>query len=188
MKKLLFISLLLLCANQVFAQFNYKGSLFSDVKAREIDDAVTILIVEDTKAQSGANTNLAKSDKLTGGLSGQAGAIASGGVSGSANAGTDFSANASSSRSETIQTMFSARVVDIEATGNLIIRGQRTTQINGETQTITIEGVVRPVDIQADNSVYSYNIMDMKLTIDGKGTLTETQEPGLITKFLRFLF
>ena len=80
------------------------------------------------------------------------------------------------------------RVIDLEENGNLIIEGKRTTKVNGETQYVTIKGVVRPVDVRPDNSVYSYSILDLTLLIDGDGSVSEYQEPGLITKFLRMLF
>ena len=82
----------------------------------------------------------------------------------------------------------SARIVEVDSAGNLNIEGKRTTKINGETQTIIIKGFVRPVDILPNNSVYSYSILDLTLTIEGDGTISKTQEPGLITKFLRILF
>ena len=190
MKKIILIITLLIIVTNInsFAQFNYKGSLFGDVKARDIDDAITIIIIEDTRAQSGANTSLDKSADLTTGMGGALDQYLSGSASANINTGNDFRANASSSTNEIIQTKLSARVIDIEATGNLIIKGRRTTKINGEEQIVTIEGTVRQVDLSPYNTVYSYHIMDMKLTIEGNGNLTETQEPGLITKFLRVLF
>jgi len=70
----------------------------------------------------------------------------------------------------------------------LKIEGKRTTKVNGETQTIIIQGVVRPVDVSPNNSIYSYNILDLTLFIEGDGSVSKTTEPGLITKFLRLLF
>jgi flagellar L-ring protein precursor FlgH len=81
-----------------------------------------------------------------------------------------------------------AKVLSVEPNGNLKIEATRTTKINGENQKITLSGLVRPVDLNDANSVYSYQVMDLTLIYDGDGTLSETQEPGLITKFLRFLF
>jgi flagellar L-ring protein precursor FlgH len=71
---------------------------------------------------------------------------------------------------------------------NLVINGSRRIVINQEEQTIKISGVVRPSDIQADNSVYSYNISDATILMEGNGLVEKVQGPGLITKFLHFLF
>ena len=192
MKKLIII-VILFCSNMLYGQFNSSpASLFSDVKAREIDDAVTILITEDTKATNSAGTSLDRNDALTTKLG--VGASSSGGLGVSAagsidvNSGSDFHSNSSNTRKESFQTRLSARVVDVEQNGNLILRGRRSMTINGEEQTVTIQGTVRPVDISPNNTIYSYLIMDMKLIIEGDGNLTEVQNPGLITKFIRFIF
>jgi len=44
------------------------------------------------------------------------------------------------------------------------------------------------VDVQSDNSIFSYSIMDLTVIYEGDGTITTAQEPGMITKFLRWLF
>ena len=107
---------------------------------------------------------------------------------GSLGTGTQHDASGKTSRSEKIRARLSARVLEVVDNGNLKIEGKRTTKVNGETQTIIIQGVIRPVDVRPDNSIYSYNILDLSLTIDGEGTVSEIQEPGLLTKFFRILF
>lgn len=192
MKKVTFLIILIFATVAANAQFNAPPSLFSDVKARNIDDAVTIMIVEDTRAQNSAGTTMDRSDNLSGGLgaSGSTGGGLSGSLNGAlnVNSGSQFQSNAGNTRNESFRTTLSARVIDVEQNGNLIIQGRRTMKINGEEQSVTIEGVIRPVDILPNNSVYSFNIMNMQLTIEGDGNITEVQEPGLITKFIRALF
>lgn len=171
------------------AQFiqNSSKSLFSDVKAFRTGDALMVFIMEDTQADNSASTGTSRTTDLGAGLNlrgGTAGTTLDIGVS----ADNQFSANGKTARNERIRSKISARVINTEPNGNLIIEGKRTTKVNGETQTITISGVVRPVDILANNSVYSYNVLDLSLLIEGDGSITEVQEPGLITKFLRMLF
>jgi len=172
-----------------FSQFNQNSyrSLFSDVKAFGKGDAITILIVEDVEANNDASTSETRESNLSGGLGAS--------ISGSnfkgeteLRTGNDFRGKGANTRSEKIRTKLSARVLEIDEVGNLKIEGTRTTKINGETQTIKIKGIVRPVDIRPDNSVLSYNILDLNLIIEGDGNVTDIQEPGLITKFLRLLF
>jgi flagellar L-ring protein precursor FlgH len=110
-------------------------------------------------------------------------------VEGSLGTTNDFKGNGSTQRKESIRSKLSARVIEVDAqSGNLVIEGKRTTKINGETQTIVIKGIVRPVDVMSNNSVFSYSILDLTLLIEGDGTVSKVQEPGLITKFLRMLF
>lgn len=187
--KSLIIAIVFLSAFGLQAQFvqNSSNSLFSDFKAFRKGDALTVLIVEDTKAGNSATTENGRKSSVGAGFGVSAG---TGSTSGNLDLGTstDFKGDGSTSRNESIRSKLSARVVDLEENGNLIIEGKRTTKVNGETQYVTIKGVVRPVDVRPDNSVYSYSILDLTLLIDGDGTVSEYQEPGLITKFLRILF
>lgn len=188
---IIFIIIEIFCVNSLNAQFiqNNSRSLFSDVKAFKEGDAIMVLIIEDTKADNSASTMEDRSTDLSFGFD-----LSTGSASGAANidvgigSGNDFRARGKNSRSERIRSRLSAKVESVEDNGNLKIKGERTTKINGETQKIIISGIVRVVDIRPDNSVLSYNIMDLTLTIEGEGNITEIQEPGLLTKFFRLLF
>ncbi len=173
-------------ANAQFIQ-NSQRSLFSDVKAFQTGDAVMVYIMEDTQADNSAETNTGRSTDLSLGVSGNVGS--SGGSAGvGVGTGNKHSASGSTGRSEKIRSKLSARVIEVLDNGDLKIRGTRTTKINNEEQKIYIEGIVRRVDIAPDNSIMSYNILDLTLRLEGEGEVSEIQEPGLITKFLRLLF
>lgn len=191
MKKLFLILLCLLYSQFIFAQFKPQEqslrSLFSDVKAFQVDDAIMVYIVEDTQADNNSSTEERKSTELGGGVGFSTG-TSNTNVSGNIGTNNNFRGSGRTTRNEKIRSRLSARVVEVQPNGNLLIEGKRTTKVNGETQTITIRGIVRPVDVNSDNSVYSYNIMDLTLLIEGDGTVSKTQEPGLITRFLRILF
>lgn len=171
------------------AQFNQNNarSLFSDVRAYRVGDAVTIMIVEETIADNSASTQQNRNTSL----SADAGVnIGSTDVGGTVDLGTgnNFNGRGQTTRNERFRSRLSARVIGVEPNGNLKIEGKRAFQLNGESQSITLSGFIRPVDIQNDNSIPSYNIMDLNIIYQGEGSLTETKEPGLITKFLRLLF
>ena len=186
--KILFI--LTLAANYtVYSQFteNAGRSLFSDITANKVGDALVVLIFEETRADNSATTSNGRNTTLSGQASGQVGS-SGGSAQGSLGAGTDFNGNGTTTRKETIRSKLSARVIEVDSNGNLKIQATRKTKVNGENQLITLEGWVRPVDISSDNSIASYNIMDLNLIIEGDGSVSKVQEPGLITKFLRILF
>ena len=173
----------------LFAQFNQPStrSLFSDPKAFKQGDQLTILIVEDMQANNGATTANGRSSDVSAGLDFSTGTTTSS-PSMALKHGSNFAGNGSTSRSETIRSKLTAKVTSVDPSGNMLIEGKRTTKLNGETQTITIKGTARQVDILPDNSILSYNILDLTLTIEGDGSVSKYQEPGLITKFLRLLF
>lgn len=181
--------MLFLSAPALRAQFqeNVRRSLFSDQKAFATGDALTILITEDTEANNSATTTDSRSTKMGAGAD-----INTGGStidpSISIGSNNEFSGRGQTARNERFRARLSARVVSVESNGDMRIEGKRITTINGETQTITVTGLVRLADIRSDNSVLSYHIADMVLVYEGEGTVTTAQEPGLITKFLRMLF
>ncbi|HRT67241.1 MAG TPA: flagellar basal body L-ring protein FlgH, partial [Bacteroidota bacterium] len=177
-------------ANSQFME-NASRSLFSDIKANKVGDAVVVLIIEETQADNTATTSNGRSTTLSGQASGQVGNTTTstgGSAQGSLGAGTNFKGNGTTTRKETIKSKLSARVMQVDSNGNLRIQATRKTKVNGENQLITLEGWVRPIDISSDNTVPSYNIMDLNLIIEGDGSISKIQEPGLITKFLRILF
>lgn len=186
---LLLAVIFLFCVPPAHAQFqeNVRRSLFSDQKAFAVGDALTILVTEDTEANNSATTSDSRATKMGAGID-----INTGGStvdpSVSIGSNNEFSGRGQTTRNERFRARLSARVVSMESNGDMRIEGKRMTTINGETQTITVTGVVRLADIRSDNSVLSYHIAEMVLVYEGEGTVTTAQEPGLITKFLRMLF
>ncbi|MDR0927731.1 MAG: flagellar basal body L-ring protein FlgH [Ignavibacteria bacterium] len=162
-------------------------SLISDYKAMEVGDAVKVLIVEETEAGNSAGTTESRNSSLSAGLGVGTGSTNTA-IDGSISTGNGFKGTGANTRKESIRSQLTARVIDIDEYGNLIIEGKRNTKVDGETQTITLYGTIRPVDIRADNSIYSYNIMDLELSVEGDGNATKMQKPGLFTKFFRMLF
>ena len=128
--RLLIISILFLSAFGLEAQFvqNSSNSLFSDFKAFRKGDALTVLIVEDTKAGNSASTDNGRESSVGAGFGVSTG---SGTTSGDINLGssTDFRGDGATTRNETIRSKLSARVIDLEDNGNLIIEGKRTTKV-----------------------------------------------------------
>jgi flagellar L-ring protein precursor FlgH len=194
--KILFvISLAIMVQSIAFAQQNTQRrfenarqrSIVSDYKAMGVGDAVKVLIVETTEAGNSAGTTESRSSGVSGGFGvGVDGSGVSGDVG--INSANTFKGSGANTRKETIRSILTARVIEEDERGNYIIEGTRKTKVDGEDQVITLRGIIRPVDIRSDNSVYSYNIMDLELFVEGEGNASKMQKPGLFTKFFRMLF
>ena len=78
--------------------------------------------------------------------------------------------------------------ISAELSVSAIDRSSILDNLNGEEQTIFIKGVVRSSDIQADNSVYSYNISEAEIVFEGSGMIDNAQHPGWLTKFFHWIF
>ena len=119
--KAIVISIIFLTAISMNAQFvqNSSHSLFSDFKAFKTGDALTVLIVEDTKAGNSANTDNGRSSSV-GANFGVSGGSTSTSADASLGTSTDFKGSGSTSRNETIRSKISARVTGLEDNGNLV--------------------------------------------------------------------
>jgi flagellar L-ring protein FlgH len=167
---------------------NVGRSLFSDQKATRVGDAVTVLVVETSSASNDATTTSDRQSDISLTASGKVGESGIPDASLGVGTGNTFKGQGATASHGSIRAKISARVDSVLANGNLMIDGKRTIIINGEEQTITLAGIVRPSDIQADNSVYSYNISEARIAFEGSGIVSRAQGPGWITKLLHWLF
>jgi flagellar L-ring protein precursor FlgH len=69
-----------------------------------------------------------------------------------------------------------------------MIQGKQHIALNNESQVITVEGRVRPQDIDTNNAVLSTRIADAKIEFIGHGLLSSRQQPGVISRIFNWLF
>lgn len=189
MKKVLAICIII--SSLLWAQDmrrNAAASMFSDFKASRIGDAITIYVVESSTATNSAETSAGKSSdfKLNGSLESGTGTTPK--VNALFGTNNDFDGKGSTRSAGSVTTKISATIDSVLGNGNLRIRGSRKIVINGEEQTVSIKGIVRTIDISAENVVYSYNISDAEIVFEGQGLIQKAQSPGLMTKLFNWLF
>ena len=168
---------------------NSFNSLFSDEKANRVGDAITIVVVESSQATNDARTATSRDSEIsadfTGNMAGQP-FVPPGNLE--IGTGNDFDGRGATTSSGMFKTKISATIDTVFANGNMRITGRRKISINGEEQLITIKGIVRSSDIQADNSVLSYNISEAEIILEGSGQIDRVQSPGWVTKIFHWLF
>ncbi len=147
-----------------------------------------VLVVEVSSASNDASTSSDRESNISLNAAGSAGSSAMPEVSGGVGTGNSFKGSGATSTRGSIRAKISARVDSVLANGDLVITGLRTIVVNGEEQKITLSGIVRPADILANNSVYSYNIADARIAFEGNGVVSSAQGPGWITKLLHWIF
>jgi flagellar L-ring protein precursor FlgH len=59
--------------------------------------------------------------------------------------------------------------------GNMVIEGKQEVRLNNEVRELIVAGVVRPEDIESDNTVELPKIAEARLAYGGRGTLTNIQ-------------
>lgn len=73
-------------------------------------------------------------------------------------------------------------VIDVLPNGNMVVEGVRLVRFSGETQYASLRGVLRPADVQRDNTVLSTNIADAQVEFVSEGSLTEAQKKGWLLR------
>jgi flagellar L-ring protein precursor FlgH len=169
--------------------------LFTDARALRANDLVVVKVEEIADAARTANTGLTRSSSTAAQISEFLGAIAKlktavpifnpqiGGSSSSS-----FAGDGSTARTERLTATVPSIVRKVLPNGNLFIEGHRVVLVNSEEQHFYISGVVRPIDIDQENSVKSSMVADAEIEFTGRGALTDNQSQGFLQKYLGWLW
>jgi flagellar L-ring protein precursor FlgH len=166
------------------------GSLYSSERQWQVNDLITVLIVEQAQATQTAGTETSRKSGADVGVTLPLGVVplldagAEAGIYG----GDSLRSTGKTVRGGSLQARVTAQVTDVLSNGNLMIEGRQSIVLNGEAQEIVISGMVRPQDIASDNTVLSGYIADAQITYKGAGTLGDKQQQGILTRFWHWLF
>ncbi|MCX7817065.1 MAG: flagellar basal body L-ring protein FlgH [Syntrophales bacterium] len=176
---------------------NNRNMLFTDNKARYVNDTITIVIEESSLGQNRATTNTSRTTTTGTSISALLG-IDTSILKRNPNMGSSISVGGEStnslkgsgdtSRGSTLKAVVTGRVVKVLENGNLLIEGRKQITINAEDQYLIITGIVRPQDVTAENYVYSTSISDARIVFTGSGVINDKMRPGWGTRILDWIW
>jgi len=176
------------------------SALFPDYKARTVGDIITIEIAEQASASNSSSTSTSKSSTYDSGLTNVFGLPQNFGINNflgmgnpldptvQADTNNSFNGNGQIQKSDSVTATIAARVVNVLPSGNLVIEGHREIIVDGEKQIISIKGLVRPDDIDVNNTVSSTAIADAQITYSGNGIITSATRKGWLSNVIDWVW
>lgn len=164
------------------------ADMAADVRARSVDDIVTIVVSEQASAVATGQTKTSRASNANAAITSAAGALPAAGALANLlnmNSTQALTGDGTTSRTSTLTATLTARVVDVLPNGYLVIEGSKTTLVNSENQVITVRGVVRPADLSNANTVQSGSIAQLELKINGRGVINDAiHRPNILYRIL----
>jgi flagellar L-ring protein FlgH len=100
---------------------------------------------------------------------------------------TTMDGKGSVNRSEALQTNVAGVVTQVLPNGNLVVEGKQEIRVNFEVRELIVAGIVRPEDIESDNTLDSSKIAQARIPYGGRGQITEMQQNRYGEQFFNVL-
>ena len=163
---------------------NGSRAFFKDQRARQVGDLLTVTVNITDKANIENDTSRSRTNKEDSGITDfigsqtvtQANKILPGRIL-TADSTSSSEGKGSVDRKEALQTNVAAVVTQVLPNGNLVVEGKQEIRVNFEIRELIVAGIVRPEDIQSDNTIDSTKIAQARIAYGGRGQITDVQQP-----------
>jgi flagellar L-ring protein FlgH len=164
---------------------NGSRSFFKDQRARQIGDLLTVTVNITDQANFANETQRSRTATEDSGITAFLGSSLFGQRAQSVLPGRFLTADGTMGtdgkgsivRQETLQTNVAAMVTQVLPNGNLVVEGRQEIRVNYEKRELIVAGIVRPEDIQSDNTIDSSKIAQARIAYGGHGEISDIQQP-----------
>ena len=155
--------------------------------AHHVGDIVTIVLNEQTAAQKSATTTTSKSNNLAmPGPTLLGKPVTINGVpilNNEIDDSSKFAGQGASAESNSLTGYLTATVLKVLPNGNLLIAGEKQIGLNQGKEYVRVTGVIRPIDMAADDSIPSYRVASAHITYNGKGAIADANAQSWLARF-----
>ena len=164
---------------------NGSRAFFKDQRAARVGDLLTVTVNITDKANIANETQRSRTNTENSGTTDFLGAKLLTGAAASIFPGRTFQGDSAMSsdgkgsvqRQEAVQTNVAAIVTQVLPNGNLVVEGKQEIRVNYEKRELIVAGIVRPEDIQSDNTIDSSKIAQARIAYGGHGEISDIQQP-----------
>jgi len=156
--------------------------LYADDVAHGVGDVLTIKISEDSKVDNKSKRDLKKETDRSTSFNGKLGIDhilpSIPGFTMSAESKNELKGKADYKDERSFVDMITVVVQDVMPNGNLVVMGTRDRRIAGDIQIIEVSGIVRPRDVEFDNTVKSERVAEFHIVTRHKGIAATYNKPN----------
>src|SRR5229473_3168983 len=164
---------------------NGSRAFFKDQRAHQVGDILTVTVNITDQANIANETQRSRTNKEDSGITDFIGAKTLGAQAQKVLPGRLLTADSTSSsdgkgsvqRQESLTTNVAAVVTQLLPNGNLVVEGKQEIRVNYEVRELIVAGIVRPEDIQSDNTIDSTKIAQARISYGGRGQISDVQQP-----------
>ena len=136
-----------------------------------------MILAERTQARRASSSQASRSAQVAG-----SGSSSMGGFFGvDAQFGGQRDADSQTVQSDLLSGTITARVVSVDPAGNLAIEGERRLDVDGSVHLMSVSGLVRPADVNTDNTVLSHQIAGADVSYRQEGGGSKLLNPRFLT-------
>ena len=160
-----------------------KGLFATDRRASKVGDILTVSLSENFSA---SKSQSAKSGKTTGMKFDFPNIVTAGADTGLFDSQSDrfFDGSGSAGQNNSLKGELSVTVTKVFDNGNMEILGQKKLTLNNGDEYIRLLGVIRPEDINNQNTVQSSRIANAKISYTGAGDIADPSKKGWFSKLI----
>jgi flagellar L-ring protein precursor FlgH len=168
---------------------------FKDQRAHQVGDILTVVVNITDTAKTANETQRSRSNTEDSGITDFIGTKTISNLKTSVLPGRILTADSTASsdgkgsinRQEAVQTNVAAVVTQVLPNGNLVVEGKQELRVNFEIRELVVAGIVRPEDIQSDNTIDSTKIAEARIAYGGRGQITDVQQARYGQQFMDVL-
>jgi flagellar L-ring protein precursor FlgH len=167
-------------------QPDYSAALFEDRRAARVGDIISVILSERTQSSKTADTEITKENAISidsGVVLGDVPTMGDYGLETAVNQNRELTGEAQSDQSNSLKGSIAVTISEVLPNGLMVVRGEKWMTLNRGEEFIRIRGLIRPEDIQPDNTILSTRLADARITYSGTGELADSNRQGWASRF-----
>jgi flagellar L-ring protein precursor FlgH len=163
------------------------ANLVADYKASRVGDLVTINVTQNLSASSAGNVATNRAFSASSGITSLPGQLKTAGVASlfSPSSTQALTGKGQATSQTSLSTTLTGRVAAVLPSGTLVVEAERQIMMNQQHETVILRGLVRPGDLDANNTVLSNSVGDLEVEVKGKGVISEgIRAPNPVIKWI----